>query len=83
MQELVRIIMGNLPNVDLLQHLLPLRLLPRRRPAHRAAHPHDPGGRIHPGKLLNVKFEGFDKIEDAFKLMDAKPKDLIKPYVLI
>ena len=22
-------------------------------------------------------------IEDAFKLMDAKPKDLIKPYVLI
>ncbi|MBO4677188.1 MAG: zinc-binding dehydrogenase [Oscillospiraceae bacterium] len=40
-------------------------------------------GRVHPGKLLNVKFEGFDKIEDAFKLMDAKPKDLIKPYVLI
>ena len=40
-------------------------------------------GRIHPGKLLNYKFEGFDKIEDAFKLMDSKPKDLIKPYVLI
>ena len=40
-------------------------------------------GRVHPGKLLNVKFEGFDKIEDAFKLMDAKPKDLIKPYVVI
>lgn len=40
-------------------------------------------GRVHPGKLLNVKFEGFDKIEDAFKFMDAKPKDLIKPYVLI
>ena len=40
-------------------------------------------GRVHPGKLLNVKFEGFDKIEDAFKLMDAKPKDLIKPYVII
>lgn len=40
-------------------------------------------GRVHPGKLLNYKFEGFDKIEDAFTLMDAKPKDLIKPYVLI
>ena len=40
-------------------------------------------GRVHPGKLLNYKFEGFDKIEDAFKLMDSKPKDLIKPYVLI
>ena len=39
--------------------------------------------RVHPGKLLNYKFEGFDKIEDAFHLMDEKPKDLIKPYVLI
>ena len=39
--------------------------------------------RVHPGKLLNYKFEGFEKIEDAFHLMDAKPKDLIKPYVII
>ena len=39
--------------------------------------------RVHPGKLLNYKFEGFDKIEDAFHMMDTKPKDLIKPYVLI
>lgn len=39
--------------------------------------------RIHPGKLLNRKFEGFEKIEDAFKLMDEKPADLIKPYVII
>ena len=39
--------------------------------------------RVHPGKLLNYKFEGFDKIEDAFHMMDSKPKDLIKPYVLI
>ena len=39
--------------------------------------------RVHPGKLLNYKFEGFDKIPDAFKMMDEKPKDLIKPYVLI
>ena len=27
--------------------------------------------------------QDFDKIEDAFKLMDSKPRDLIKPYVLI
>ena len=39
--------------------------------------------RIHPGKLLNVRFDGFDKIEDAFHMMDEKPRDLIKPYVVI
>lgn len=40
-------------------------------------------GRIHPGKLLNARFDGFDKIEDAYRLMDEKPRDLIKPYVVI
>lgn len=40
-------------------------------------------GRISPEKLLNYKFEGFDKIKDAFILMDEKPKDLIKPVVHI
>lgn len=40
-------------------------------------------GRVHPEKLLNYSFEGFDKIEEAFKLMDEKPKDLIKPVVHI
>lgn len=40
-------------------------------------------GRVHPEKLLNYKFEGFDKIEDAFKVMDEKPRDLIKPVVHI
>ena len=39
--------------------------------------------RVDPSKLLNYKFEGFDKIEDAFKVMDEKPKDLIKPIVYI
>jgi len=39
--------------------------------------------RCHPGKLLNYKFEGFEKIEDAFNVMDQKPRDLIKPYVLV
>lgn len=40
-------------------------------------------GRIAPEKLLNYTFEGFDKIKDAFILMDEKPKDLIKPVVHI
>ncbi len=39
--------------------------------------------RVHPGKMLNVRFDGFEKIEDAFRLMDEKPRDLIKPYVVI
>lgn len=39
--------------------------------------------RIAPEKLLNYQFEGFDKIQDAFILMDEKPKDLIKPVVHI
>jgi len=40
-------------------------------------------GRIHPGKMLNYKFEGFDKIPDAFDIMDKKPRDLIKSYVVM
>lgn len=40
-------------------------------------------GRVHPGKLLTHKFEGFDKIKDAFIMMDEKPKDMIKPYTII
>ncbi|MDD4565102.1 MAG: zinc-binding dehydrogenase [Eubacteriales bacterium] len=39
--------------------------------------------RVSPEKLLNYKFEGFDKIKDAFILMDEKPADLIKPVVHI
>lgn len=39
--------------------------------------------RVHPGKMLNYTFEGFDAIEDAFKVMDEKPRDLIKPIVHI
>lgn len=33
--------------------------------------------------MLNYTFEGFDKIEDAFRIMDEKPRDLIKPIVKI
>lgn len=40
-------------------------------------------GRLHPEKMLNYKYEGFEKIEDAFKVMDEKPRDLIKPIVYI
>jgi len=40
-------------------------------------------GRIDPSKLINYEYEGFDKIEDAFKVMDEKPRDLIKPAVII
>lgn len=40
-------------------------------------------GRVDPSKLLNYKYEGFEKIEDAFKVMDEKPRDLIKPIVYI
>ncbi len=39
--------------------------------------------RVHPGKMLNYKFHGFDKIPEAFVVMDEKPRDLIKPIVYI
>ncbi len=40
-------------------------------------------GRLHPGKMLNYKYEGFDKIPEAFEVMDKKPRDLIKSGVYI
>jgi threonine dehydrogenase-like Zn-dependent dehydrogenase len=40
-------------------------------------------GRVDTTKLITHTFNGFDKIEDAFKLMDEKPKDLIKPIIVI
>jgi isopropanol dehydrogenase (NADP+) len=40
-------------------------------------------GRVHPEKMLNYKYEGFDKIPEAFDVMDKKPADLIKPMVKI
>ncbi|MBZ3936433.1 NAD(P)-dependent alcohol dehydrogenase [Methanimicrococcus blatticola] len=39
--------------------------------------------RFDPAKLITHRFEGFDKIEDAFKMMDEKPADMIKPAVFI
>ena len=40
-------------------------------------------GRVDTTKLITHTFNGFEKIEDAFKLMDEKPRDLIKPVVFI
>lgn len=40
-------------------------------------------GRVDPTKLITHKFHGFDKIEEAFNLMDSKIPELIKPIVYI
>ncbi|MDR3111599.1 MAG: zinc-binding dehydrogenase [Elusimicrobiota bacterium] len=39
--------------------------------------------RVDPSKLITHRFDGFQKIEDAFILMGKKPADLIKPAVSI
>lgn len=39
--------------------------------------------RINPAKLITHRFEGFDKIEEALMMMKNKPKDLIKPVVIM
>jgi alcohol dehydrogenase (NADP+) len=36
-----------------------------------------------PELLVTHKFKGFDKIEEALLLMKEKPRDLIKPVVLL
>lgn len=40
-------------------------------------------GRIDPSKMLTHRFEGFDKMEQALMLMKDKPRDLIKPVVVL
>ncbi len=40
-------------------------------------------GRVDPSKLITHRFRGFEKIEEAFYLMKKKPRDLIKPVVII
>lgn len=40
-------------------------------------------GRVDPSGLITHRYEGFDKIADAFKIMTEKPADLIKPVVII
>lgn len=40
-------------------------------------------GRIHPEKLITHRFCGLENVEPALMLMKNKPRDLIKPLVLI
>ena len=40
-------------------------------------------GRLDPGKMLTHRFESFENMEKALMLMKDKPKDLIKPVVII
>ena len=40
-------------------------------------------GKLDLSKLVTHKFNGFDKVEDALMLMKEKPKDLIKPVVIV
>ncbi len=40
-------------------------------------------GRLDTSRLLTHRFQGFDKIEEALMLMKDKPRDLIKPVVLV
>ncbi len=39
--------------------------------------------RLNPGKLVTHTFKGFEGIEEALLLMKDKPKDLIKPLILL
>jgi threonine dehydrogenase-like Zn-dependent dehydrogenase len=39
--------------------------------------------RIDPSLMLTHRFTGFEKVEPALMLMKDKPKDLIKPVVLM
>ena len=40
-------------------------------------------GKLDTSKLITHRFEGFENIEPALMLMKEKPKDLIKPVVII
>ncbi len=39
--------------------------------------------RVDVSLMLTHKFEGFEHVEDALMLMKEKPKDLIKPVVVL
>ena len=40
-------------------------------------------GRLDTSRLLTHRFQGFDHLEEALLLMKDKPKDLIKPVVIM
>ena len=39
--------------------------------------------RLDPGKMLTHRFNGFEHMEEALMLMKDKPRDLIKPVVIL
>ncbi len=39
--------------------------------------------KIDPSRIMNYRYEGFDKIPDAVEIMDIKPDNLVKPGVFI
>ena len=40
-------------------------------------------GKLDLSKLVTHKFNGFEKVEEALYLMKDKPRDLIKPVVIV
>jgi len=40
-------------------------------------------GRLDPSKMITHTFHGFEYIEEALMLMKNKPRDLIKPVVIL
>lgn len=40
-------------------------------------------GRMDPSLMATHVFKGFDKLEEALLLMKEKPRDLIKPVVIV
>ncbi len=40
-------------------------------------------GRLDPSKLVTHRFKGFEKVEESLLLMKDKPKDIIKPVVIL
>lgn len=40
-------------------------------------------GRLDTSRLLTHRFKGFEHMEEALMLMKDKPKDLIKPVVVL
>jgi len=40
-------------------------------------------GRLDTSKLITHRFDGFEKVEEALLMMRDKPKDLIKPVVIV
>ncbi|MFA7199192.1 MAG: NAD(P)-dependent alcohol dehydrogenase, partial [Methanoculleus sp.] len=40
-------------------------------------------GKLNLSPMLTHRFKGFDKMEEALLLMKEKPRDLIKPVVVI